>query len=121
MKVLAFEDDGATLDLVAHFLGIATHHNVNAAPAATAAFKANSETEKQVGKTLGSSGGTLECAVCPTVENGGMYARLRPIGAHGVSQQAEHGCIALMQPFWVGCADDVDEKRVAQRTRTTRK
>ena len=121
MKVLAFEDDGATLDLVAHFLGIATHHNVNAAPAATAAFKAKSETEKQVGKTLGSLGGTLECAVCPTVENAGMYTRLRAIGAHGVSQQAEHGCIALMQPFWVGYADGVDEKRVAQRARTTRK
>ena len=72
MKVLALEDDGATLDLVAHFLGIATHHNVNAAPAATAAVKANSETEKEVGKTLGSFGCTLVRAVWPTVENGGM-------------------------------------------------
>jgi DNA-binding NtrC family response regulator len=45
MKVLAVDDDQAILDLVVHFLGIATHHNVNAAPTATAALKAISETE----------------------------------------------------------------------------
>ncbi|NKX45923.1 hypothetical protein [Roseicyclus persicicus] len=32
MQVFAVENDLATLDLVAHFLGIAVHHNINAAP-----------------------------------------------------------------------------------------
>lgn len=32
MKTYPFDDDGAVLDLVAHFLGIATHDNVNAPP-----------------------------------------------------------------------------------------
>lgn len=39
MKVLMVEDDQVILDLVAHFVGIAIHHNVNAAPSATAARK----------------------------------------------------------------------------------
>lgn len=30
--LLACDGDQAILDLVAHFLGIATHHNINAAP-----------------------------------------------------------------------------------------
>ncbi|MDO8884553.1 MAG: hypothetical protein U0934_17565 [Pseudotabrizicola sp.] len=50
MKVLMIDDDQATLDLVAHFLGIATHHNINAAPSGTATPKTT------VGKTLLSSG-----------------------------------------------------------------
>lgn len=45
MKVLAVDDDQAILDLVAHFLGIATYHNVNAAPSVAATLKAISETE----------------------------------------------------------------------------
>lgn len=45
MKVLAVDDDQAMLDLLVHFLGIATHHNVNAAPSATAALKVISEAE----------------------------------------------------------------------------
>ncbi len=32
MKEFVFRDDPALLDLVAHFLGIATHDNVNAPP-----------------------------------------------------------------------------------------
>lgn len=32
MEVLAFGSDEAVLDLVAHYLGIAVHHNINAAP-----------------------------------------------------------------------------------------
>ena len=36
MKVLTVYDDPTVLDLVAHFLGIATHHNDNAAPSAIA-------------------------------------------------------------------------------------
>ena len=32
MEVLAFESDEAVLELVVHYLGIATHHNINAAP-----------------------------------------------------------------------------------------
>jgi len=40
MKVLGIDDGQAVVDLVAHFLGIATHHNVNAAPAAKAALRA---------------------------------------------------------------------------------
>lgn len=32
MRVRAVDDDPAVLDLVAHFLGIATHDNINAAP-----------------------------------------------------------------------------------------
>ncbi len=34
MTVVEVYDDLAVLDLVAHFLGIATHHNINAAPSA---------------------------------------------------------------------------------------
>jgi hypothetical protein len=45
MKVLAVGDDQAALDLVAHFLGIATHDNDNVAPSATAALEAISEAE----------------------------------------------------------------------------
>jgi hypothetical protein len=37
--LLAGYDDPAALDLVAHFLGIATHNNDNAAPKANAAFE----------------------------------------------------------------------------------
>lgn len=40
MKVFGIDDGQAVVDLVAHFLGIATHHNVNAAPSAKAALKA---------------------------------------------------------------------------------
>lgn len=32
-------DDASVLDLVAHFLGIAVHHNVNAAPSSIVATK----------------------------------------------------------------------------------
>lgn len=32
MKAYAFDGDRVVMDLVAHFLGIATHHNINAAP-----------------------------------------------------------------------------------------
>lgn len=32
MKVYAYYGDRVMMDLVAHFLGIATHHNINAAP-----------------------------------------------------------------------------------------
>lgn len=39
MKVLTVHDDHAILDLVMHFLGIATHHNVNAAPSPVTALK----------------------------------------------------------------------------------
>lgn len=45
MQVVAIDSDPAALDLVAHFLGIATHDNVNAAPSGFAAprviFEAN--------------------------------------------------------------------------------
>ena len=34
MKVYTVYNDQAVFDLVAHFLGIATHANINAAPAA---------------------------------------------------------------------------------------
>lgn len=34
MRVVAMDGDQAMLDLVVHFLGIATHHNINAAPSA---------------------------------------------------------------------------------------
>ncbi|WP_442639980.1 hypothetical protein [Roseicyclus sp.] len=36
MKVFVFDDDPAVLDLVAHFLGIAVHDNVNAPPSGLA-------------------------------------------------------------------------------------
>ena len=45
MKVHALDDDQAMLDLVMHFLGIATHHNVNAAPSAMTVLKSVSEEE----------------------------------------------------------------------------
>lgn len=38
-------DDPTVLDLVAHFLGIAIHHNDNAAPSAIAALEVISEGE----------------------------------------------------------------------------
>lgn len=37
--VVADYDDASVLDLVAHFLGIAVHHNVNAAPSSIVAIK----------------------------------------------------------------------------------
>ena len=43
MQVSAIDHDPAALDLVAHFLGIATHDNVNAAPAHGAAPKVHSD------------------------------------------------------------------------------
>ena len=49
MKVLVIDDDPAVLDLVVHFLGLATHHNVNAAPSATIAPKTVSEADKPNG------------------------------------------------------------------------
>jgi hypothetical protein len=39
------DDDLTVLDLVAHFLGIAMHHNDNKAPSAIAALEVISETE----------------------------------------------------------------------------
>lgn len=36
MELLAFDSDEAVLELVVHFLGIATHHNINAAPSSVA-------------------------------------------------------------------------------------
>lgn len=39
MKVVAIYDDPTALDLVAHFLGLVTHHNDNAVPSAKAALK----------------------------------------------------------------------------------
>ncbi len=55
MEVLAFYndpgvlvtgyDDPTVLDFVAHFLGIATHHNDNAAPSAIAALEVISGAE----------------------------------------------------------------------------
>lgn len=39
MIVLAVNDDHAVMDLVAHFLGIVTHHNINAAPSKKVALE----------------------------------------------------------------------------------
>jgi hypothetical protein len=39
MVMFAKDDDSAVLDLVAHFLGMATHHNVNSAPSAITALE----------------------------------------------------------------------------------
>ena len=36
MKEFVFHDDHAVMDLVAHFLGIATHDNINAPPSGMA-------------------------------------------------------------------------------------
>lgn len=46
MIVFAVDDDPAVLDLVVHFLGIATHHNVNAAPSEEAP-EVNSRAEEK--------------------------------------------------------------------------
>lgn len=40
--IVADYDDPSVLDLVAHFLGIAMHHNVNEAPSSIAAIKVTS-------------------------------------------------------------------------------
>lgn len=40
MNVFAVDDGQPMLGLVAHFLGIATHDNVNAAPSAAAVLRA---------------------------------------------------------------------------------
>lgn len=45
MKVLVVYDDPMVLDLVAHFLGIVTHHNDNAVPSAIAALEVSPEAE----------------------------------------------------------------------------
>ncbi|MGI3186821.1 hypothetical protein [Nioella aestuarii] len=37
MEVLALDRDEIVLELVVHFLGIATHHNINAAPSSVSA------------------------------------------------------------------------------------
>jgi len=37
MKVVSVNDYQAILDLVEHYLGIATHHNINASPSEQAA------------------------------------------------------------------------------------
>lgn len=42
--LFAEDDDSAVLDLVAHFLGIATYHNDNNAPNAIGALKVTSKT-----------------------------------------------------------------------------
>jgi hypothetical protein len=40
MNVHALNHDPALMDLVAHFLGIAQHHNINAAPSGMTALHA---------------------------------------------------------------------------------
>ncbi|RFP88267.1 hypothetical protein DZK27_09255 [Rhodobacteraceae bacterium 63075] len=47
MQLVAIDDDGAALDLVAHFLGIASHDNVNAAPSCAAGPEAIFEMTRQ--------------------------------------------------------------------------
>ncbi|MBU2935037.1 MULTISPECIES: hypothetical protein [Pacificibacter] len=42
--LFAEDDDSAVLDLVAHFLGIATYHNDNNAPTAIPALKVTAKT-----------------------------------------------------------------------------
>ena len=49
MIVLAIEQDLAVLDLVEHFLGIATHHNVNAAPSKRSLIKVIYEADDPTG------------------------------------------------------------------------
>lgn len=39
MEVLAFDSDEAVLELIVHFLGIATHHNINAPPSSVSSQK----------------------------------------------------------------------------------
>tara|TARA_R110002124_G_C8697214_1_gene493634 strand:+ start:132 stop:353 length:222 start_codon:yes stop_codon:yes gene_type:complete len=46
--LIAGYDDPTVMDLVAHFLGIATHHNDNAAPLAIAALKVVSVPREKV-------------------------------------------------------------------------
>lgn len=45
MKVLTVHEDQAILDLVVHFLGIAIHDNINAAPSAKVLLTSTSEAE----------------------------------------------------------------------------
>lgn len=52
MQVSAIDHDPAALDLVAHYLGIATHDNVNASPSQGAAPKVISDVAPQ-GKATG--------------------------------------------------------------------
>ena len=49
MIVLAIEQDLAVLDLVEHFLGIATHHNTNAAPSKRSLIKVVYEVDDPTG------------------------------------------------------------------------
>lgn len=51
MEVLAFDSDEAVLELVVHFLGIATHHNINAAPSTVSTQEINTSAEKPLNRT----------------------------------------------------------------------
>ena len=46
MEVLAFDSDEAVLELVVHFLGIATHDNINAAPSTFSKVQNGKKAEK---------------------------------------------------------------------------
>jgi hypothetical protein len=49
MHVVILGEDPAALDLVAHFLGLATHDNINAAPSARLPGTRTSEPDTAVG------------------------------------------------------------------------
>lgn len=46
MEVLAFDSDEAALELVVHFLGIAKHDNINAAPSTFSKVRNGKKAEK---------------------------------------------------------------------------
>jgi hypothetical protein len=52
MEVLAFDRDEAVLELLVHFLGIATHHNINAAPSKVSTHKVKLRAVKQLSGTV---------------------------------------------------------------------
>jgi len=52
MEVLVFDSDEAVLELVAHFLGVATHHNINAAPSTVSTQEMNPKVKKLPNSTV---------------------------------------------------------------------
>lgn len=94
MKVLAVDDDHAVLDLVAHFLGIATHDNENAAPSSIAAGEARTRTRRttpvsrdreEVSRSSGlGSGGLRVMGLCRvSCQLGAGASRLGPLRFDG--------------------------------------
>ncbi|MBY6201414.1 response regulator [Maritalea mobilis] len=106
MKVMLVDDDPIALDLVAHFLGIATHHNVNAAPSAVAALEAISDAKDP-----------YDCFLCdikmPDMDGIALVREIRQSPGHEhtpiVMMTASQEMQELGQAFSAGATDYVSK------------